>query len=214
MRNKLPVLILSIALALVLLAATLLYEEFVDRERLSQVATLPNYTPATSATNDTADATEPTRADAPDFTVYDAEGQPHTLEEYRGKPVVINFWASWCGPCTKEMPMFQSAYDAYQDDVHFLMVNMTDGTRETKESADKLISDNGYTFPVYYDTDSTAATNYDVMTVPTTYFVDADGKAIAYASGMLDRNNFERGLSMCYQNQAQSQEQTQPTSES
>lgn len=100
--------------------------------------------------------------------------------------------------------MFQSAYDAYKDDVHFLMVNMTDGTRETKESADQLITDNGYTFPVYYDTDSTAAINYNVMTVPTTYFVDADGKAIAYASGMLDRSSFERGLSMCYQNQAQS----------
>jgi thiol-disulfide isomerase/thioredoxin len=179
MRNKLPVLILSVGLALVLLAATLLYEEFVDRERLSQVATLPNYTPPTSATDDTADATDPTQADAPDFTVYDAEGQPHTLEEYRGKPVVINFWASWCDPCTKEMPMFQSAYDAYKDDVHFLMINMTDGARETKESADKLIADNGYTFPVYYDTDSTAAINYDVMTVPTTYFVDANGKAIA-----------------------------------
>lgn len=204
MRNKLPILILSVGLALVLLAATLLYEAFVDRERLSQVATLPNYTPPTSATDDTGDATDPTRADAPDFTVYDAEGQPHTLEEYRGKPVVINFWASWCDPCTKEMPMFQAAYDAYKDDVHFLMVNMTDGTRETKKSADKLITDNGYTFPVYYDTDSTAAINYNVMTVPTTYFVDADGKAIAYASGMLDRSSFERGLSMCYQNQAQS----------
>ena len=200
MKNKTPVIILAAVLALVLLVAALMYDRLVDRERMEQLATLPNYTPPTTAYQDP-DATDTTRTDAPEFTVYDGDGQPYTLDAFLGKPVVLNFWASWCGPCTAELPMFQEVYEEYGEDVHFLMINTTDGTRETRESADAMIEAGNFTFPVYYDTDGTASVNYSVRSLPTTYFIDANGKAIAYAAGQLDRHNFERGLSMCYQNQ-------------
>ena len=83
---------------------------------------------------------------APDFTVYDAEGNEITLSALMdGKPTVLNFWASWCGPCKSEMPAFQQAYEQ-EDGVQFLLVNMTGG-RETQADAEALLEEEGYTSP-------------------------------------------------------------------
>lgn len=72
---------------------------------------------------------------APDFVVYDSEGNAVQLSDFSGKPVVINFWATWCGYCVKEMPSLQKAYEAYGDEVAFMIINVTDGHKETKEEA-------------------------------------------------------------------------------
>jgi len=112
---------------------------------------------------------------APDFTAYDAEGNAVTLSEQFGKPIVLNFWASWCGPCKSEMPAFERAYQAYGEDVQFLMVNLTDGSRETVEKGTKYVEDNGYTFPVLFDTAYEGAIAYGVTGIPATYFINADG---------------------------------------
>lgn len=133
---------------------------------------------------------------APDFTVYDAEGNAHKLSDFRGKPVVVNFWASWCGPCKSEMPDFQEIYDAYGEEIHFLMVNMTDGSQETVESAASYIEKSGYTFPVYYDTDLDAVYTYGVFSIPTTYFFDAEGHGIAYGQGAMDKETILKGIEM------------------
>ena len=93
----------------------------------------------------------------PDFTVMDASGKEVKLSDFRGKPTVVNFWASWCGPCKSEMPDFDAVYQEMGDEIHFLMVNMTDGGQETLAGAQKFIADSGYTFPVYYDTQYSAA---------------------------------------------------------
>ena len=87
---------------------------------------------------------------APDFTVTDAEGNAVKLSDFRGKGVVLNFWASWCGPCKSEMPHFQTAYEQYGEDVHFLMVNMSTAFGDSSEDAKAVLTENGYTFPVYY----------------------------------------------------------------
>ncbi|MBQ4347432.1 MAG: TlpA family protein disulfide reductase, partial [Firmicutes bacterium] len=87
---------------------------------------------------------------APDFTVYDSEGNAVMLSDFIGKPIVLNFWASWCGPCKMEMPEFNEAYAELGEDIQFLMVNVTTG-RETQESASAFIEENGYSFPVFYD---------------------------------------------------------------
>lgn len=135
---------------------------------------------------------------APDFTVYDADGKPVKLSDMKGKPVVLNFWASWCPPCKAEMPDFDAVCKEYEGKVTFMMVNLTDGERETVESARNFIHMMEYSFPVYYDTDMEASNTYGIQSIPTTFFIDADGGLVAYGSGALSENELRRGISMLY----------------
>ena len=143
-----------------------------------------------------AETTEAARVKAPDFTVYDANGNEVKLSDYLGKPVVLNFWASWCGPCKMEMPDFEEKYQELGEDVQFLMINLTDGTGETLESASSFIASQGYTFPVFYDTSSIAAATYGISSIPTTFFIDAEGFAIAQASRAIDGDTLQRGIDL------------------
>ena len=132
---------------------------------------------------------------APDFTVYDAQGNEVKLSDYIGKPTVLNFWASWCGPCQMEMPDFHEKYLEIGEEVNFLMVNMTSG-RETLENAQAFIEKEGYTFPVFFDTETDAAMTYSVYSLPTTYFLDAQGYLIANATGAIDADTLQRGIDL------------------
>ena len=133
---------------------------------------------------------------APNFTVYTEDGTAVKLSELYGKPIILNFWASWCPPCKSEMPDFETMYQKYGEDIHFVMINLTDGQRETVESGAAYVEAQGFTFPVYFDSDLDAANNYQVYSVPMTYFLDAEGYAIARASGAIDAATLERGISM------------------
>ncbi len=145
---------------------------------------------------DVDESTERAENVAPDFTVENADGEEVSLHEFFGKPIVLNFWASWCGPCKMELPDFQDAYEKYAGEIEFLMVNMTDGMQETKEIAMKYMEDAGYTLPVYYDTAQDAAYTYAVYSLPTTFFISAEGEPVAYAQGMIDAKTLEKGISM------------------
>ena len=133
-----------------------------------------------------------------DFTVYDENNNAYKLSDFEGKPVVLNFWASWCGPCKSEMPDFEIAYQEYGEKIQFLMINMTDGYQETVSSANDFIKDKGYTFPVFYDSNLEAAKAYSVYSIPATYFIDAEGYIIAWGSGALSAENLQEGINYIY----------------
>lgn len=135
---------------------------------------------------------------APDFTVQDGEGNSVKLSDFFGKPIVLNFWASWCPPCKAELPDFEDAYKKYDGEVVFLMVNMTDNQMETVEVAKDFIKTYGYDFPVYFDVSYEAATVYGIRSIPQTYFINAEGEAVASATGMISAAQLEQGIGMIY----------------
>ena len=131
--------------------------------------------------------------DAPDFTVLNENGEEVKLSDYFGKPIVLNFWATWCYYCKEEMPDFNKAYKE-NPDVQFLMINATDGVRETVDIAKAYLDEQGFEFPILYDTKQEAVYSYYVTGYPATYFIDADGKLVTYANGMLSYENLIKGI--------------------
>ena len=137
---------------------------------------------------ETSDAGDTAQSDvfpAMDFTVYDIDRNPVKLSDFFGKPILINFWATWCPPCKSELPDFDRVYADYGEDVVFMMVNMTDGSRDTVESASAFTADNGYSFPVYYDCDLNAAYTYGASSIPMTVLIGADGNIVGGQVGVL-----------------------------
>jgi len=197
MNKVLNLIIIVGILAVVLIVAFSAYNALSKDAMPNNLVTVaPPTAEASTGTGEAETTGDPESELAPDFTVYDAEGNAHKLSDFRGKPVVLNFWASWCGPCKSEMPDFDDAYKKYGEDIHFVMVNLTDGSQETVESASTFISQSGYSFPVYYDTDMDAAATYGVNSVPITFFIDSSGAIVAYGSGALTAENLEQGIGM------------------
>ena len=195
----LKLLIWVLAFAVVIVGASALYSRLSSEVSLGGIAAVAPETAASQETEmpgETASETEARGSEAPEFTVYDLEGNAHKLSDFRGKPVLLNFWASWCGPCQSEMPDFQDFYEKYGEEVHFVIVNLTDGQQETVESASKFITEKGYTFPVYYDTDIDAAMKYGVSAVPVSYFIDAEGYFVAWAQGALNADMLQQGMDL------------------
>lgn len=189
MKNKRILIILVLVFALLLGGASVLYSRLsnsVESEQLAQTEDAP-----------AAENTEEKKPIiAPDFTVYDIDGNEVHLSDYLGTPVVLNFWASWCGPCKMEMPHFEEKSKALAGEVQFLMVNVTDGGRETVETASSFIAGEGYTFPVFYDTAHSASAAYGAYSLPTTIFINAEGHAIAQAVGAIDSATLQKGIDM------------------
>ena len=194
MNNKKTLLILVLALVVLITGAGVLYNHLSDEVDTQQLATQGETVTVPAGT--APESTGPVQQFAPDFTVYDLEGNAYRLSDFRGKPVVLNFWASWCGPCKMEMPDFDEKAKELDGKVQFLMVNLTDGSQETVETASAFIASQGYTFPVFYDTDQQAAYAYGVYSIPTTYFIDAEGYGIAYASGAIGADVLQAGIDM------------------
>ncbi|WIV13748.1 cytochrome c biogenesis protein/redoxin [Proteiniborus sp. MB09-C3] len=132
-----------------------------------------------------------------DFTLTDQYGSNHTLSDYKGKVIFLNFWATWCPPCRKEMPDIQALYDEYnqnQDDVVFLGVanprsEYNLNTRETdKEGITTFLEDNELNFPVVFDESGEIFSIYGISSLPTTFLIDKEGNIIGYAPGMLTKD--------------------------
>jgi thiol-disulfide isomerase/thioredoxin len=131
---------------------------------------------------------------APDFTVTDAQGNEVSLSDFKGKPVVLNFWASWCPPCKSEMPHFNAKYGEVKDDIVFMMVDLVDGQRETQAKGQKYVDDNGFTFPVYFDNQQEAASKYGISSIPTSLFIDKNGDIVAGYQGAIDEKTLAAAI--------------------
>lgn len=124
---------------------------------------------------------------APVFNVYTDEGEKKSLIDLRGKPVIVNFFASWCGPCQMGMPYFDEAYAAYGEEIHFMMVDHCSNGNDIKALAKAMVAQGGWSFPVYFDTEGEAVQAYGVRATPTTIFVSADGELVSKKIGAMTR---------------------------
>jgi len=136
-------------------------------------------------------ATNPNAVPAPDFTLQTLDGESVSLSDYRGKLVMINFWASWCPPCNSEMPDLQRYYEQHQDeDFIILGVNYQD----TPDKVQAFIEKYGVTFPILLDSDGRIANLFGVQGLPTSFFVDKEGNVLGYQPGPVTKEMLEDGI--------------------
>ncbi len=186
MKNR-KLIVLLIVLAILLIAGTLAYQSLAKNY---VPAALPEkqIAPAEAPEEPAGAPEEPKEAAAdlaPDFTVYDEAGNELRLSDLRGKNVIINFWATWCPPCRSELPDFDAAWAERGEEIVFLMIDLTDGTDETRETVRAFLDETGYGFPVYYDEAFEAAEAYGVSAIPTTVLIDREGRILARQLGAM-----------------------------
>ena len=193
--NKKVLLITLIAFLALLGVAGVLYPKLSSGMQTQQLATTPPATTqAPEETGAPTEATQPETIPAPDFTVQDWDGNEVKFSDFAGKPIVLNFWAHWCGPCQMEMPEFNAKYEELEGEVTFLMVHVGADVDAGKEK----VTDGGYTFPVAFDKDSQVAAFYGVNAFPTSFFIDKEGNLQAYYVGAMDADLLQQGIDMIY----------------
>jgi thiol-disulfide isomerase/thioredoxin len=140
----------------------------------------------------------PAKQKAPDFSMTDIEGTRISLSGLiaNGKPIVLNFWASWCPPCKVEMPEFDKAYKEIGGEVQFIMLDLSDGQRETVQKGAQYVKEQGFSFPVYFDTAQEGAFTYGIRAIPTTLFIDKDGYIVTGTQGAIDGQTLRRGIEL------------------
>ncbi|MEA4932229.1 MAG: cytochrome c biogenesis protein/redoxin, partial [Lawsonibacter sp.] len=137
---------------------------------------------------------------APDFTLMDQNGETHTLSDYRGKTVFLNFWATWCGPCQNELPDIQKLYESYGSNEGDLVVlgvanpkteDYPNNQDKTQAEVEQFLQESGYTFPVVMDTTGEVLSAYGISAFPTTFMIDAEGNLFGYVVSQLSKEMME-----------------------
>ena len=128
---------------------------------------------------------------APDFTLTDQYGETHTLSDYQGKTVFLNFWATWCGPCKMEMPDIQALYEEWDENAGDLVVlgvaGPGIGQEGSAEDIAAFLEENGYTYPVVMDDTGMLFYQYGISAYPTTFMIDPEGNVFGYVQGAVSR---------------------------
>ena len=136
---------------------------------------------------------------APDFRLRDLDQNPVRLSEFRGKPVVLNFFASWCGPCLQELPIIQEAYLEYGNQ-EFAILGI--GYQDSRWAIESLAEDLELTFPIVIDGDNSVGRAYRVIGPPYTFFIDAKGFVVAVVPGAIERETLHKNLGALMENAA------------
>lgn len=178
--------IIALSLVVLLVGSFFLYNFLKDRTQEPKTESIAEYTQKKSDNK------------ATDFVVQDKNGNDVKLSDYFGKPIVLNFWASWCPPCKSEMPYFEALYKEMGEDVQFFMLDSTDGARETKLDGEKYIKEKGFTFPVFFDVQQEGALKYGIMALPTTIFIDKQGKIVKIYEGAITEQTLRSGIELIH----------------
>lgn len=146
-----------------------------------------------SGNGDVSSETKEETIPAIDFTLKDQYGEEHTLSDYKGKTVFLNFWATWCPPCKAEMPDIQNVYETYDTEGEDALVvlgiaapNM--GGEGSEEQIAAFLKEQGYTYPVVMDTTGEIFSAYGITSFPTTFMIDREGNVFGYVTGMLSED--------------------------
>lgn len=123
-------------------------------------------------------------SEAPDFLVTSIDGESIRLSDLRQKAVMLNFWATWCGPCVEEMPLLQAYAEKYSQDLVILGINADEPRRDVV----KFVEDHGLTFPVFLDPDSRVQDLYNIHAFPTSFFIDREGVIRGFHIGSLSES--------------------------
>ena len=154
-----------------------------------------NTKPQLTTTTSTAEAAGVTAQIAPDFTFTDlVTGKTTKLSDLRDKPVYLNFWATWCPPCVKELPHIQSKYEKYKDRIHFLAISVD----SEQEAPAQFISSKGYTFTVGYGNEREISRAYNIEAIPASYIIGTDGTIKAQIVGSMDEADLESFLQKAF----------------
>ena len=133
---------------------------------------------------------------AVDFTLTDQFGNTHSLSDYKGKTIFLNFWATWCPPCRAEMPDIQKIYESYRTEGDNALIVLgvaapNYGDEKDEKGIKSFLEENGYTYPVLMDTNGSLFDAYGIHSFPTTFMIDRDGNVFGYASGQLSEDTMK-----------------------
>lgn len=138
-----------------------------------------------------------------DFSITDQYGNTHTLSDYKGKTVFLNFFATWCGPCKVEMPHIEELYNEHNlnnDDIVIIAVSNPGGREKDMNGVKQFLKDEGYTFPVVFDESGEVFSKYNIMSLPTTFMINEYGKVYGYVSGALSKDQMESIIKQTQEN--------------
>ena len=191
--------------ALLIVIGLLMVTGWMDTLSDSLAGADPQAAPTAQVTSQPQESEKPEATDGPeesqapipalDFTLTDQFGNTHTLEEYKGKTILLNFWATWCGPCRSEMPDLQSIYEDYGKNERDLVVLGVAAPNLGQEGAEAditaFLEENGYTYPTLMNTDASLFYSYGISSFPTTFMIDKDGNVYGYIIGAQSREVFD-----------------------
>lgn len=203
MNKKVLFVVLSAVFIVLLVGAVFIYDELyedysdrnfqmqtVDKDKVVNESSVSAPELETNQKTNQEPNQEQSENTVPDVEFYDADGNAVMLSSFFDKPLVLNFWATWCGPCKSEMPGFNSLYEEYKDRVNFVFLNVSDSENTVAE----FLDENGYSFPPYFDKTQVASYTYGASSIPLTFVMHKGGEIYGYQRGVLSEEALEEAL--------------------